>query len=1173
MVNTAPDPPHGAVQRPEKLDEVKRSLLASPSDPGEGSAVRVTGIRGAGGFGKSTLAMMVAHDPQVNAHFSDGILWATIGEQSISTVNHLNDMVSALTGQAASEVTLPAASRALAKALVSKRVLLIIDDIWEQSQLLPFRVGGATTALLTTTRQADSLPPNVTAVWVDALTAEQSRELLLTGVPVSRNPPLDLLYVRDKVQQATGGWAVLLSIVNGLLRKDTAHAIGSTQAAAIARQTLTAVAEALTAGKITDLDPSKVSERNQAIDATMRASLDRLGEDEEARYMELAVFSEDIDIPMTVLEAYWATTAGWSRARTLRFCTQLSEMSLVADYTPTSTTTGHIRVHDVIREYLLVRTRHRLPALHDQILQAHRGLLSASEAWWELPASQSYLWTSIGTHLVGAGRTQQLADLLTTPAYLAAKLDRTGPSGVDSDFALLPTKGPVLAGIDQAIRQSGHLLGRLSPPGSLTATLASRLPATPDLDRLRAELQELVTPRLQIVGPTPDLPHPAFHRGLYGHSDVVDAVAVSPDGAWLATTSIDGTVRIWDPHTGTERHRLVGHTGIVTVAVAPDGTWMVCGGADGSARVWNTASGTELHCLRGHDDYVGAVAIAPGGTWLVSASDDGTARIWDPATGAERHCLYGHTERVGAAAVAPDGTWLVTASDDGTARIWDPTTGTELHRLNDHNDRVTAVAIAPDGRWLITASDDGTARIWDRATGAHRHCLDRHAGAVGAATVAADGTWAVTVSDDGTARIWDTATGAERQLLEGHTGLIGALAVAPDGAWLVTGGTDGTARIWDAAIGSERQRLDGHSGIVQAVAIAPDGTWLVTGGEDGTARIWNPSEGLKPHRPDHTDSVMAMVGSPSCTWLATGGTDGTVRIWDPTTGLERRRLNGHTGIVGALAVAPDAAWLVTGGTDGTARIWDPTTGLERRRLDGHTERVGAAAVAPDGTWLLTASDDRTARIWDPTTGLERHRLNGHSGIVQAVAIAPDGTWLVTGGTDGTARIWDRTTGLERRRLDGHTGPIKALAVAPDAAWLVTASYDGTARLWDPTTGLERYRLDGHTAWVEAVAVAPDGTWLVTASYDGTARIWDPTTGVERHRLDGHTDTVRAVVIAPGGTWVGTASDDGTARIWDPSTGSGIAAIRVDGPLRLMTMGGSFLICAGGSRTYALQAIL
>ncbi|MFE1900478.1 hypothetical protein ACFW9B_32410, partial [Streptomyces yangpuensis] len=225
-----------------------------------------------------------------------------------------------------------------------------------------------------------------------------------------------------------------------------------------------------------------------------------------------------------------------------------------------------------------------------------------------------------------------------------------------------------------------------------------------------------------------------LHLQLTGHTSTVWAVAAftASDGTpRLASSGHDGTVRIWNPITGTqEGEPLVGHTSgvnAVVVFAAPDGTpRLATGSYDGTTRIWDPATGTQEKEL--HTSGVEAVAVfaAPDGTpRLAVCGYEGKLQIWNPATGGQEKKLRGRrTARLKAVAVfaAPDGTpRLATGSQDGTVRVWNPITGTqEGEPLVGHARGVEAVAVfaAPDGTpRLATGSQDGTVRVWNPITG------------------------------------------------------------------------------------------------------------------------------------------------------------------------------------------------------------------------------------------------------------------------------------------------------------------------------------------------------------------------------------------------------------------------------------------------------------------------
>jgi hypothetical protein len=174
----APKPPADFVQRPAEFDALKKMLLDA-----KGDAVAITAaLRGAGGYGKMTLATALAHDSEVQDAYFDGILWVTLGEKPENLVSIISDLVEILSSERPGLENINAAAAKLGETLGDRRILMIIDDAWREQDLRPFMQGGPNTTRLVTTRNDHILPSNALRQGVDAMRGDEALALLAAGL-------------------------------------------------------------------------------------------------------------------------------------------------------------------------------------------------------------------------------------------------------------------------------------------------------------------------------------------------------------------------------------------------------------------------------------------------------------------------------------------------------------------------------------------------------------------------------------------------------------------------------------------------------------------------------------------------------------------------------------------------------------------------------------------------------------------------------------------------------------------------------------------------------------------------------------------------------------------------------------------------------------------------------
>lgn len=375
---------------------------------------------------------------------------------------------------------------------------------------------------------------------------------------------------------------------------------------------------------------------------------------------------------------------------------------------------------------------------------------------------------------------------------------------------------------------------------------------------------------------------------LAGHTNSVFNVRFSPDHRQVATTSYDGTIRVWrlprndrDPQRQAEelaRIRTEPTTtpmlGMITaLAFSPGGDTVATTSIGGTATIWNVAAGGELLSLPGHETIVEAVAFSPNGR-TIAAAGGRNVLAWDLSGNRQDTEFMDIEWSAKAVAFSQAGATAIGSAKDVLVALPD---ATEQKRLRGHVRVVNDLAFSPYGTRLVSGSHDNTAIVWELPSGDRLKTLIGHSNHVVAVAYSPDGKTIATGSKDNTIILWQADTFEQKHKIKGHYLGILDLAFTPDSKRLVSGSKDKTVRIWDIASGEQLTVFAEHTDVVNAVAI--HGDRLATA-DDDTIRLWD-LRTLAPVAvfPARSDGAQSLAFSPDGRYLAAGAHNGVVRVY------------------------------------------------------------------------------------------------------------------------------------------------------------------------------------------------------------------------------------------------------------------------------------------------------
>lgn len=196
--------------------------------------------------------------------------------------------------------------------------------------------------------------------------------------------------------------------------------------------------------------------------------------------------------------------------------------------------------------------------------------------------------------------------------------------------------------------------------------------------------------------------------------DTISSVAISSEhkiivgGGWK-------TIRIWNLDTGKLIDTINAHSHwVLSVAISSNGQYLVSSSIDKTVKLWSLKTKINLHTFTGHTSWVNVLKITPDNQTLISGSADKTIKVWNLEKNELVHTFKGHTGWISCLAISSDSKFLVSGSTDKTIKVWNLTQKQLLRTLEEHSDWIQNVAISSDNQSLVTGSRDGIIKIWQK---------------------------------------------------------------------------------------------------------------------------------------------------------------------------------------------------------------------------------------------------------------------------------------------------------------------------------------------------------------------------------------------------------------------------------------------------------------------------
>ncbi|WP_367388965.1 hypothetical protein [Lewinella sp. LCG006] len=489
----------------------------------------------------------------------------------------------------------------------------------------------------------------------------------------------------------------------------------------------------------------------------------------------------------------------------------------------------------------------------------------------------------------------------------------------------------------------------------------------------------------------------SLQRSWHKHNSFIHWLVFAPDGNRFIALEDRGAAKIWSLD-GELLYKVP--NGAKFATWSPDGKYLSTGTISGTLQLWQKDS-VLVFSKQAHEEYIRYLDFSADGQLLLTVSGDGLAKIWD-LKGQLKQVLRGHTKDLRTARFSPDGKFVVTGSVDFTARLW-PLDGVLLQRIGgDETKWFSLVNYLPNHDYLLTQKY-GNLSLWNR----EEECLARLGTSEGSSMVK-EGRDLIAINQKGGlallngngTKIKDISAGDADQRFVGIEFIKG-------GQTLVTVAKQGLVQEWDGK-GELVQEFNINEQNLRLTALAPKRQILCLAGYQENVWMYNLAGKRLAHLAHGNNyNVTAIAFSADEQEVYLSYQDQIIRRWS-TDG----RLLAEWKYAGSWAdyLVPISSGkaIITNGIDEGLAIWSKEGKL--LQVLPHPSAVQSFKLSPDGKLLLSFTAEGTSlsgifHLWDMERKQKIYQWGDQINKYDNAFFSADGRRVITVSEDDFIDYW------------------------------------------------------------------------------------------------------------------------------------------------------------------------